>query len=99
MKLVPGIDFTNTSQETFKGTDQESAKRQSRHQCCFALLGSLCVKAVRQMLVKLISDLEVDSSDQCSKTSNIVKQLNNMKKRNKCNCNNNYLESSKQGIE
>jgi len=34
-------------------TDPEGAKRQLSHQCLFALLGSVQVKAVQKTLVKL----------------------------------------------
>ncbi len=36
----------------FKRPDPKSEKRQSSHQCLFALLGSALVKAVRKMLMK-----------------------------------------------
>jgi len=40
----------------FRRIDSKSAKRQSRHQCLFALLGSVYIKAARKTLVKLTPD-------------------------------------------
>ncbi len=40
----------------FTSTDPQSAKRQSSHQCHFALLGSAHVKSARKMLVKSTPD-------------------------------------------
>jgi len=55
--------------KAFTYEDPKSAKRQSSHQCLFALLGSMHAKAARKMLVKsssergfqdLISEYELD---------------------------------------
>jgi len=54
MKLTPGVDLANISQTAFTCADPKSTKKQSSHQCLFALLGSAHVKAARKTLVKLI---------------------------------------------
>jgi len=46
------INFTNVLLEAFTLADPISAKMKLSHQCCFALLGSLSVKAVSKTLVK-----------------------------------------------
>jgi len=55
VKLKSSVNFTNILLAAFKCKDPKSAKRQSSHQCRLALLGSLRVKAVHKMLVKLKS--------------------------------------------
>ncbi len=45
-----GVDFTNMS--AIMRADPKRAKRQSSHECLFALLGSALAKAARKMLVK-----------------------------------------------
>jgi len=53
MKLTPGTDFTNVLRAAVMPADPKSATRQSGHLCLLVLLGSACVKAAHQMLVKL----------------------------------------------
>jgi len=48
-----GVNFTNVLQAAFTSSDLKSAKRQSSHQCLFALLGSARTKAAHKMLEKL----------------------------------------------
>ncbi len=48
----PRVDFTNIFMQSFYAHRSQKPKRQSSHQCLFALLGSFSVKAARKMLVK-----------------------------------------------
>jgi len=48
-----GLDFTNALYAALMHTDPKSAKRQSSHQCLFALLGSASVKAAHKLMMKL----------------------------------------------
>jgi hypothetical protein len=48
MKLTPGVHFTNMFMQSFTLTHPKSAKRQSSHQCLFALLGSICRRDFRK---------------------------------------------------
>jgi len=50
----------------FTCADPKSAKRQSHHQCLFALLWSLCVKTDHKMLTKFTTDLKVWPICQCN---------------------------------
>ncbi len=45
--LAPEVDFINIVQTTFMCAGPKSAKRQSSHQCLFALLRSVCVKSCK----------------------------------------------------
>jgi hypothetical protein len=50
----PGVNFINILRQAFMREDPKFVKkRQSRHQCLFTLLGPMCVKAARKMLMKL----------------------------------------------
>ena len=49
----PGVNFVNVLRAGFTHTDFESAKKTVKLSSCFALLGSLRVKAARRMLMKL----------------------------------------------
>jgi len=48
-----GVNFTNILCAAFTSLDPKCAKRQSSHQCLFALFGPKHVKAAYKMLVKL----------------------------------------------
>jgi len=49
-----GVNFINVLRAAFTRPDPKWAKRQSSHQCLFALLGPTRVKASCKMLMKLI---------------------------------------------
>jgi len=53
MKLTPGVNFINVLWVAFALADPKSVKKTDNFTVFFALLGSLCVKAVRRMLMKL----------------------------------------------
>jgi len=78
-------------QKTFTLKNPKSTKRQSSLQCCFALLGSACVKAARKMLVKFMTDEKVwlqkngeDGNLECEmkmiKKTLVGKKMNNIEK-------------------
>jgi len=48
------VNFANVLRSAFTIEDPEGIQRQSSHQCLFALLESVCVKAARKTLVELI---------------------------------------------
>jgi hypothetical protein len=50
------VNFTSILQAVFTGEGPKSQKRQSSHQCVFALLGSARIKAARKTLVKSTPD-------------------------------------------
>jgi len=50
---VPGVDFTIVLRATFTRSDPKCLKRQSSHQCLFALLRPTQVKAACKILMKL----------------------------------------------
>jgi len=52
------INFTKILRAASMGADQGSSKRQSSHQCLFALLGSAHKKPARKVLVKLTPELQ-----------------------------------------
>jgi len=47
-----GVDLTNILQADFACADPKITKRQTSFQCCFALLGSLHLKALCKMAMK-----------------------------------------------
>ncbi len=51
--MTPEFNFTNILGAAFMHADHKSAKRESSHQCFFALLGSAHAKAERKALVKM----------------------------------------------
>jgi len=51
-----GLISPTFSRAAFMPADPKSAKRQSSHQCLFALLGSMRAKAACKMLVKLTQE-------------------------------------------
>jgi len=55
--LLPGVNFTNILRSAFTCEDPKNAKRQSSHQCLFALLGSTQARAPHKMLVKSITSV------------------------------------------
>jgi hypothetical protein len=59
--------------EAFTCQDPKSAKRQSSHQCLFALLGPACAKAAHKMLVKSTSDDKASSISSCKNLTTLLK--------------------------
>ncbi len=51
--MPPGVNFINILQSAFMCSDPESAKKTDGLTVFFVLLGSLCIKVARKMLVKL----------------------------------------------
>jgi len=52
MKLRPGVNFINVLKAAFTLADPKSTKKTDGLTVCFALLGSVLIKASRKMLVK-----------------------------------------------
>jgi len=57
VKLPIGVNLINVLRATFTHTDPERGKKTVKLSVFFTLLGSVCVKAARRMLVKLILGL------------------------------------------
>ncbi len=53
VEVHPIVNFSNVLRSAFTNKDPKSKKRQSSHQCHFALLGSASVKATGKTFVKL----------------------------------------------
>ena len=52
VKLTPGVDSVNILCAAFTQADPKSAKKTDSLTVFFVLMGSVCVKALRKMLVK-----------------------------------------------
>jgi len=53
MKLTPGVDLINILLKAFACADPKNSKRYWQLDWILTLLGSLCIKAARKMLMKL----------------------------------------------
>jgi len=66
-KMTLGVNFTNVLSTAFLAKVLKAHKLQSSYQCCFALLGSVRVKAASKTLVKLTPGVGVDDGSHWQK--------------------------------